>query len=51
MGSYQVNATESNGETVKENALWHYNSARAHDGLPPIKIMPKGVKYEELYLS
>lgn len=29
----------------REDALWQYNSCRAHDGLPPIKRMPRGTKY------
>jgi hypothetical protein len=27
------------------DALSEYNSARAHDGLPPIKRMPSGTTY------
>jgi len=30
---------------MEQNALWQYNGARAHDGLPPLKCMPKGTKY------
>lgn len=39
------------GETLKEmkfDALWDYNSARAHDCLPALQRMPKGVKYQEI---
>jgi hypothetical protein len=32
-------------ETYRGNALAQYNSARSHDGLPPVKRMPKGTKY------
>jgi hypothetical protein len=39
-GSYSCNADS------RKDALWHYNSARAHDGLEPIKRMPNGTKYE-----
>jgi catechol-2,3-dioxygenase len=35
-------------ETLAQNALWKYNSMRKHDGLPPLKRMPKGTKYERL---
>ena len=30
-------------------ALQQYNSARAHDGLPPVKRMPKGTEYRPIY--
>ncbi len=29
----------------KADALWEYNSMRAHDGLPPLRRMPRGTKY------
>ena len=45
MGSYKCIATESYGESVRENALWDYNSARQHDGLPPLHRMPAGTIY------
>lgn len=38
-GSYTTTATS------KPDALWYYNSARDHDGLRPLKRMPKGTKY------
>jgi len=44
VGSYS--SIVANKVTSKEkNALWIYNSAREHDGLPPLKRMPKGTKY------
>lgn len=48
MGSYSVTVTEDYGETKAEVALWHYNSARDHDGLSPLKRMPNGTKYVEI---
>jgi hypothetical protein len=42
-GSY---STIANSDS---DALWDYNSARAHDGLPPIKSLPKGTKRERIY--
>jgi hypothetical protein len=45
MGSYTGHASASHGETLAANALWHYNSARAHDGLPPLSRMPTGRVY------
>jgi hypothetical protein len=44
-GSYTTSARASYGQTMRAAALQDYNSARAHDGLPPIKRMPKGTKY------
>ena len=45
MGSYSTVITKDHGETKAEVALWIYNNARAHDGLPPLKRMPNGTKY------
>ena len=39
---YTLIGIESLMETARENALWQYNSARAHDGLPPVSNLPKG---------
>jgi hypothetical protein len=46
-GSYStvVSAPSRYGETPAQQALSDYNSCRAHDGLPPIKRMPKGTTY------
>ena len=45
MGSHTGTASASNGETLAASALWDYNSARAHDGLPPLSRMPAGTRY------
>lgn len=45
MGSYSGNCSASYGETFRQCALWDYNSARAHDGLPPLSRMPAGTRY------
>lgn len=45
--SYVV--TSSSMETKEEQALWYYNQSRDHDGLPPVKNLPKGTKFEEIY--
>lgn len=42
VGSYSCVVSGSN---YREDALWDYNSARAHDGLEPINRMPKGTQY------
>ena len=47
-GSYSTIVSASYGQTVKQAALWDYNGARAHDGLPPIKRMPAGTKYVKI---
>lgn len=33
-------------ETKEEEALWHLNDMRKHDGLPPRKSLPKGTTFE-----
>lgn len=49
MGSYF--ATVSDWYTSKSvAALSSYNSARAHDGLKPVKRMPNGTQYNPLYV-
>lgn len=45
MGSYFCNASRSYGQTLAGCALQSYNSARAHDGLPPLSRMPSGTLY------
>ena len=48
IGYFKTIATESPMETKEENALWHYNSARQHDGLEPLTTLPKGFKFEKV---
>lgn len=36
--------TSSATETATANALWEYNSMRAHDGQPPVKQFPPGTQ-------
>ena len=48
MGSYKTTVSSSGKwgtETIAQKALWDYNSARAHDGLPPVSRMPAGTRY------
>lgn len=45
-GSYVTTARAGYGYTMRQDALQDYNSCRAHDGLPPLKRMPAGTKYE-----
>lgn len=48
-GSAVFNASASGRrETMRQNALSTYNSMRAHDGLPPVRRMPAGTKYERM---
>lgn len=41
-------ASSSPMETWRENALWHLNSMRDHDGLRKLDSLPKGTKAEPL---
>lgn len=45
VGSYSRTCKASAMETYRQNALWDYNHARAHDGLPPLSRMPRGTEY------
>lgn len=45
VGSFSYVASATYFETVAQNALWHYNSARAHDGYAPLSRMPAGTTY------
>ena len=47
-GNTRFIASASYMETVAKNALWTYNSMRAHDGQGPLTKMPKGTKYEKV---
>ena len=47
-GSYTTIVSRGYYQTVPQAALQDYNSARAHDGLPPIRRMPAGTKYVRL---
>ena len=46
MGSFLQTATATAGETIAQNALWHYNDARAACGLPPLPRMPACTTYK-----
>ena len=35
-------------ETKEEEALWHYNRSRDHDGLPPVSKLPMGTTFRAL---
>jgi hypothetical protein len=43
MGSYKTRHCGPKA-TARQHALWDYNSARAHDGLGPVKRLPPGTK-------
>jgi hypothetical protein len=45
IGSYFVIVSESPMETKEQQALWHYNSARQHDGFNPVNKLPKHTKF------
>lgn len=44
-GSYKTTVRGSGRQTYRAEALQDYNSARAHDGLPPVARMPAGTTY------
>lgn len=46
-GSYTTRVRSTYYQTYRQAALQDYNSARAHDGLEPLKRMPKGTTYTE----
>lgn len=48
-GNYKITIAVQANETPAQAALWHYNRARSHDGLAPVKRMPKGTTYRPLY--
>lgn len=48
-GSYKTTVTGSLNQSYRAEALQDYNSARAHDGLPPVKRMPAGTTYHPIY--
>jgi hypothetical protein len=33
-------------ETKEQEALWYYNKAREHDGLPSLRRLPAGTKFK-----
>jgi len=47
-GSYATTARASYGQTMRQAALQDYNSARSHDGLPPVSRMPAGTSYHPI---
>lgn len=47
-GSHAGTCSASARETYRQNALADYNSARAHDGLPPLSRMPRGTRYARI---
>lgn len=47
-GSHKGNCAPGYFTSYRADALQEYNSARAHDGLPPLKRMPRGTKYSRL---
>jgi|LakMenE18May11ns_1017448.scaffolds.fasta_scaffold8636737_2 hypothetical protein len=47
MGSVSpITCTDYPSESKEENLLWHLNKMREHDGLSPLKNLPKSVKWE-----
>lgn len=46
--SYLVRESAS-GMSKEEDALWHYNRSRDHDGLSPLNRLPRGTKFEPIF--
>lgn len=44
MSAISFIVTGSTMETPWQEAMWHYNRAREHDGLPAVSVVPKGSK-------
>jgi hypothetical protein len=51
VGNCEIVGVSSLMETARENALWQYNSMRAHDGLPPVVSFPNGTKGETIFFE
>lgn len=45
--SYVV-TDDSHSESKEENALWHYNKSREHDGLRPLEHLPRGTTFTRM---
>lgn len=45
-----VTVCDKSMETKEEEALWHYNRSREHDGMPPLKGLPKGTRFVEIFV-
>jgi len=37
-------------ESKEQEALWHINKMREHDSIVPLKNLPVGTKFKEIYL-
>lgn len=48
MSPITIVGVENGSETASENAMWHYNDARAHDGLRPVQWLPRGTEIKRL---
>ena len=46
-GSYSC-IVSNRYESYRKDALWSYNKAREHDGLPPVERMPNGTTYKAI---
>lgn len=51
VGNCTIIGVSSTTETARENALWEYNSMRAHDGLQPVGTFPNGTKSKVLFFD
>ena len=51
VGNCTIVGVSSLTETARANALWQYNSMRAHDGLDPVQTFPNGTKSKVLFFD
>ena len=51
MSPVQFVVSDKPSESWYEEALWYYNHARAHDGLKPLKALPKGTTHTLFNMS
>jgi hypothetical protein len=49
LGPCKYTVQDSPMESKEEQALWQYNSSRAHDGLPPVDELPAGTYFTNNY--
>jgi len=50
-GGFTFTTVETDSESRHEAALWDYNKAREHDGLPPVRRLPAGTTFERIGAS
>lgn len=44
-----VTVSDKTMETKEEEALWHLNRYREHDGLEPLEELPDGMEFQPIF--